>query len=314
MISYDTYQNKIKRLAAVKNFIVRFRALFIALFAAIVALVLTFIFTKGMVTQDIILPAKIIYGDDYGIEIQAPKALFSDAKYQFKRVTDNSNAKSSVKRAVSEENGVDDGWTSDLPTRAGDYLVRIVTNKTFGVSYSEPKPFKIEKFETKFEITADSVVYGGTLNKDQYTFELVNGDRLITTGLELDYIDTDTELDVANICANADTFVIMNKSNEDVTDCYDITAPVKESVKLSVNPELVTIRPDIADAEYNGKEFVYNNELISSLNGAQPTIETVIYNSGVAVTGKPINAGTYTVIILPEKTRIFNGDGVDVTK
>ncbi len=64
MISYDTYQNKIKRVAAVKNFIVRFRALFISLFAALIALAAAFVFTKGIITQDVVLPEKIVYGDD----------------------------------------------------------------------------------------------------------------------------------------------------------------------------------------------------------------------------------------------------------
>ena len=77
MISYDTYQNKIKRVAAVKNFIVRFRALFISLFAALIALAAAFVFTKGIITQDVVLPEKIVYGDDYAQSIQHPKALFS---------------------------------------------------------------------------------------------------------------------------------------------------------------------------------------------------------------------------------------------
>ncbi len=314
MISYDTYQNKIKRLAAVKNFIVRFRVLFIALFTAITAFILAFIFIKGMITQDIILPEKIVYGDDYALAIQPPEALFSDAKYQFRTVSDGGGAKSAVKRNASAELGEEDGWTYELPTRAGDYLVRVVTEKTFGVSYSEPKPFRIEKFETKLEITADSVVYGGTLGSDQYTFELVNGDRLITTGLELGYLDTDTEFDVADIYANSDSVVILNKSNEDVTDCYDIITPVKENVKLSVNTELVIIRPDVADTGYNGAEFIYDNEVVSSMKGVTPSVETRIYSAGVSVTGNPVNAGTYTVVIIPEKTRILNGNGVDVTK
>ena len=142
MISYDTYQNKIKRVAAIKNFIVRFRALFIALFTAIIALVLTFIFIKGMITEDVVLPQGVIYGDDFADEIKAPKALFSDAKYQFKRVKQENNARLNAKRAADDSDEYE--WTYEIPSFAGDYLVRTVTKKTFGISYGSPKKFKIE--------------------------------------------------------------------------------------------------------------------------------------------------------------------------
>ena len=41
MISYDSYQNRIKRVAAIKNFIVRFRLLFIAIAVVIVGVTFT---------------------------------------------------------------------------------------------------------------------------------------------------------------------------------------------------------------------------------------------------------------------------------
>ncbi|MDE7439600.1 MAG: hypothetical protein K2N23_03745 [Clostridia bacterium] len=309
MISYDTYQNKIKRLAAVKNFIVRFRALFIALFAAIIALILTFIFIKGMITQDVILPDRIVYGDNY--EIQAPKALFSDAKYQFKHVKEESKAKSSVKRAVSDGNVDDDEWTDEVPKRAGDYLVRVVTKKTFGVSYGTPKKFKIEKFETKFEINTDSIVYGGTLNKGEYTFQLVNGDELEVKGLKFDY--EDIELNFTNICANSDSFVIKNaKTGEDVTDCYDITSiPTKEGVNIlpkDITLQLKTPDPITYIGEGIDYKAVLSEKTISQLNGDVANFQTkIIYDKTGEVVEKPITVGTYTVELIYDNIEIYNG-------
>lgn len=303
MISYDTYQNKIKRVAAVKNFIVRFRALFIALFAVIVALICAFLFTKGMITQDIVLPEKVVYGDGYSIE--KPKALFSSADYQFKAVNENS-VKHAVKRAA-EEQVASEGWTYEMPTLAGKYLIRTVSKKTFGLSYGEPKEFTIEAKPAEFIIESDSIVYGGI--PDSYTFNLINGDTLLSEGLKFDYANPAD--DITTICANSASFKIVNRKGEDVTFCYDISVPAKENVVIK--PRAITFTPEPLTAEYDGKAVNFNATLtqssIKNLNGDVAHIEADIYDKdGNLLDGMPINAGTYTVKINPDKTTVLNGD------
>lgn len=308
MISYDTYQNKIKRVAAVKNFIVRFRALFITLFAAIFALILTIIFIKGMITQDIVLPEKITYGDNYSIEIQAPKALFSDARYQFKRVSEEKNTKSAVKLAVSD--GITEEeyeWTYDVPTLAGKYLVRTVTDKTFGKNYGTPKEFEIESCSVEFNIESGSVVYGEM--PENYTFDLKNGDKLVTEGVKFVY---ETELNVNNICANAKSFVILNKAGEDVTFCYDISVTV-DPEEVTIVPKDINLAPEPLTVEYDGAAVDYDGALtaksLEDLSGDSVHYTTKIYDSDKnAVEGTPVNAGTYTVEIVADDTAVYNGD------
>ena len=204
MISYDTYQNKIKRVAAVKNFIVRFRALFISLFAALIALAAAFVFTKGIITQDVVLPEKIVYGDDYAQSIQHPKALFSNANYQFARDNRSRQADEVV-------------WTDELPTLAGKYLVRTVTDKTFGKSYGEPKPFEIEALPVEFVVLSDSAVYGELPSK--FEFSSVNGDRVVREGAVVDYVNPENEV----TAIKGASFRIFDKSGNDVTFCYNVS-------------------------------------------------------------------------------------------
>ena len=306
MISYDKYQNRIKRIAAVKNFIVRFRALFIALFAVLIAASLALMFTKGMITQSIILPDKIIYGDNYGAEIKPPKAFLSDVEYQFKRVKDENDAKSAAKRSFADgEAEVEEEWTDELPTYAGKYLVRMVTNKIFGKSYSNPKEFEIETKPIDFVIKSDSVVYGEM--PDNYDFSTVKGDSFDKDAVRFNYENPAADSTV--VWADKDSFRIYNGKGEDVTFCYDISVPkTEEEVKILPKNEKIT--PVSLQTEYIGAEIDYENGVFR-FKGGDAYIETKIYDSGKnALSGNPVNAGTYTVEVTGVK--VYNGD-VEVT-
>lgn len=296
MISYDTYQNKIKRVAAVKNFIVRFRALFISLFAALIALAAAFVFTKGIITQDVVLPEKIVYGDDYAQSIQRPKALFSNANYEFARDNRSRQAEEVV-------------WTDELPTLAGKYLVRTVTDKTFGKSYGEAKPFEIEALPVEFVVLSDSAVYGELPSK--FEFSSVNGDRVVREGAIIDYVNPENEV----TAIKGASFRIFDKSGNDVTFCYNVSIPEKE---ITLLPRSITLTPQSLSVTYDGNGVEYGGALeetsIAALNGDSATIFTRLYDAaGNAVEGAPVNAGSYSVRVDSDRTVIMNGTA-DVTK
>ena len=308
MISYDKYQNRIRRIATVKNFIVRFRALFIAFFALLVALSLALIFTKGMITREIVMPDKIIYGDSYGDSILPPKAFLSRTSYQFRQIKDDEDAKSSVRFALTDDEvGEEDEWTEELPKLAGRYLVRTASNTIFGKKYSDSREFEIETYSTEFIINSDSIVYGET--PDSYTIDLVNGDRLIVEGLTFDYENPSS--DITDICANSDSFKILNAMGEDVTFCYNISVPTKEGVVIARQD--ITLTPQSLTLTYSGTEIVYENPALS-VKGGTAQIKTRIYDSeGNLLAGNPVYAGVYTAEIIPEQTKVYSGDD-DVTK
>lgn len=296
MISYDTYQNKIKRVAAVKNFIVRFRALFISLFAVLIALAAAFVFIKGIITQDVVLPEKIVYGDNYAQNIQRPKALFSNANYQFARDEQSRQAEEVV-------------WTDEIPSLAGRYLVRTVTDKAFGKSYGEPKSFEIEALPVEFVVLSDSAVYGELPSK--FEFASVNGDRVVRDGAIVDYVNPEN---VVTAIKGA-SFRILDKSGNDVTFCYNVSVPEKE---ITLLPRSITLTPQSLSVTYDGNGVEYGGALeeasIAALNGDSATIFTRLYDAaGNAVEGAPVNAGSYSVRVDSDRTVIMNGT-VDVTK
>lgn len=311
MISYDTYQNKIKRVASVKNFIVRFRALFIALLALLIAFIVTVIFTKGIITQDVVLPEKIVYGDDYSKNVVLPKALFGGADFEFARVKQSSGIQP-VRHSLTSD-GEEDGyeWFSEYPTLAGKYLVRTVSKTTFGLKYGDPKSFEIEPYAAEFVIESDSVVYGEL--PENYTFNLLSGDTLVTEGATLDY--GDVTLDKTTAFGKLSSFRIINAAGNDVTDCYIISVPEKE---VEITPRAITLTTENMSFVYDGKPVtgidVLDGESIKSLKGDSARIETKVYDSyGNAVEGNPSDVGEYIVTIVAESTTLTRG-GADVIK
>ncbi|MDE5897381.1 MAG: hypothetical protein K2H43_06180, partial [Clostridia bacterium] len=126
MISYDTYKNRIRRIAAVKNFIVRFRVLFLILLALIVGLISTFLALKGMIVGGLVLPEGVVYGESF--EIEPAKALFSGTRLEYAYLgmseTDG-RARSLAATSAAKTDSYE--WTREKPVLAGRYLVRTVT-------------------------------------------------------------------------------------------------------------------------------------------------------------------------------------------
>lgn len=286
MISYDRYKDKIAKLAAVKNFVVRFRALFIAAFALIIALVAAFLATKGIITSDIsLLQADILYGDVY--DLKPAKALFSSVRYEY-----------------SPEDSED--WNAEKPDKAGKYRVRTVTSRAFGVGYGKPLSFEIAPRPTEIAIAQNSVVYGDDPNN--FTCTLVNGDKLSVVGFRFDSFATD----ITSVCANADSVVITNAAGEDVTYCYALATPAKEVQLLA---KQVSFAPKAAEYIYNGTPFAYESLLDEASQkqlaaGDIITVTSQIVAPNGETVASPKNAGEYTVKITDIK--IMNGD-TDVT-
>lgn len=315
MISYDSYQNRIKRIAAIKNFIVRFRLLFIALAVLIIATIFTLLGITGIVTKDITLPSNPVYGEAFTVE--EPKALLSGADYQFRylgKPQTGAKNKSSVRVSLTaDENSEQAGeWTYDTPTLAGRYEVRVVTKSGFGgKKYGTPKQFEIQSKPVEFIIKADSIKYGSSPSRGNYEFELVSGDTLSVEDLTFNY--DDPSLDITNICANSSSFVILNSRGEDVTFCYDISTPKKE---VSLEEKTISLSLENVSREYSGQAVDYKPVLsentVSALKGDEIRFNTVINDINGTAVEKPVNAGVYTVSILPEVS-IFNGTA-DVSK
>lgn len=277
MLTYDLYKNRIKRLVAIKQLIVKFRLWIIIALSLLAAALAAFLATKGMITANVVvLTSEIHYGDEY--QLQEAKSLFSSTSLEYSAVGD-------------------EDWTTNKPTHAGKYAVRAVAKGSFGKRYGTAVEFEILPKATTFAVRDESVVYGDS--PKQIEFPLLAGDVLVTDGLRYDYADyAAAETDVT---VQTDSIRIVDAKGADVTDCYAVT-PIAHTVM--VTPRAITVRPRPVITEFNGSAVAYTIDVDDATRAAlqddEITFSIVITDQDGNVVDKPIYAGTYTITIIME--------------
>ncbi len=289
MKMYDSYERKIMQVAKVKNFIVKFKALFITLVALFVVLLSGFWSTKGLVTSKPSLPTEIVYGQQYSPT--ESNALFSSTYYEY-----------SVEGS--------DEWTTEQPTLPGKYVLRTVTEKSFNrTGYSNYINFEIKPKPLEINIIDQTVEYGKYPTK--FIYDLLDGHNIDPSLFTFNFEDYSKESTYVSV--NKDSVIITNENNEDITNCYEII-PVRQMIRfVDKNIEVKAI--DL-EKEYDGKPIEFANQIekycIDSLiEGDEMTIETIIRNEkGEVLSSNPTEVGVYTVEI--SNTVIYK-DNVETT-
>ena len=210
---YDAYEKRIRRVASVKNFIVRFRIALSIILAISLAFTSFVLITKGNVTGNIELPPNIIYGEEF--DPRASALFTKDVYFEYFDSTTNT-------------------WTTIQPDRAGTYEVRAVTKNAFGkTTYSDPQSFTIAKKDLTIVITDSQLLYG--IYPTNYTYDgLIPGDKIEI----IEFIYEDIKLDKTFANINYDTFKIVDTEGNDVTDSYNVICENKE---ISFGPIKLTI-------------------------------------------------------------------------
>lgn len=289
MRMYDAYEKRVMQIAKVKNFVVRFRAVFITFLALIVVLLSGFWSTKGIVLDKGSLPTEIVYGETF-----APtesKALFSSTHYEY-----------------SLEGS--DEWTTEIPSTPGKYVMRTVTEKSFNrTGYSNYVNFEIKPKELKINIIDNSVEYGK--NPTNFVYSVLDGHRIDASLFTFNFEDYSASSTYVSV--NVDSIIVTDDNNEDVTDYYDII-PVRQMIRfVSKNIDVKAI--DLIK-EYDGEPIDFSSQvdekcIKSLIDGDNIVIETIIKDeNGKVLTSNPVDVGKYTVEIT--NTKIYK-DGVDTT-
>ena len=99
-VSYDSYKNRIEKLAKFKNFVVKYKFLIMGVLAVIIGGVSALMATKGMITEDIVLADTFTYGQSYAPT--AASAFLSGVEYEY-----------SLQGS--------DEWTDKKPVKVGKY-------------------------------------------------------------------------------------------------------------------------------------------------------------------------------------------------
>lgn len=322
MISYDSYKNRIEKVARVKAVILRFKFLIIGVLAVIIAGVTALLATKGMVTSAMVLPAEITYGDEYSPT--AATAFLSGITYEY-----------SVQ-------GTDE-WSEEKPLKVGKYFARTVTDKAIGKGYGEPVGFEILPKAAEFVLNDTQMTYGTAPSK--YSLNgIVDGDRIRTVDFIYDYHDTEEYDDWSvDVSVGAGGVRVVNKNGEDMSDCYTYEALTKSialrrrAISVQMKPATsvytgapVNYSPELEEVSKNslanGDEMVFETEEVSLLNATTYTIRITsakIFNNGVDVTHRyvvPENiSATFTVtpkpvtVVTDGATKVYDGAALSAT-
>lgn len=298
---YDEYEAKIIRLAEIKTKIMRFKWLYLIIIILSAIATITCLALKGVVIEPLMVDSQITYGEE--IKISGGKAIFSDSYYEYRPVSDSN-------------------WTQEKPTLVGDYEVRMVTQKLFGPSYSQPLAFSILPKEINFTL-ADNFTYG---DKPQIETELLAGDYLVEDNLRFNY--EEYLLPQIKVSLDLTSVKIVNQVGEDVTSCYKL--PSNYEFLVSPEPLKITLKANDVVKTYDGislldrsitldnasLEKLYDNDVITSY----AVKYDVIYTIATSVTPHatydmldvvdPLNVGEYAINISDAK--VMRGN-IDVT-
>ena len=277
---YENYERKMLQVAKIKNFIVKFRILFISVFAVITLLTTGFLSTKGMITEEVTVPDTLVYGQK--ITCNA-KALFSDIVYYEYRAK-NSNA-----------------WSQEVPTEIGEYYVRAVTKKSFGrTGYSDEVLFEILPKDLFITIDSNSIQYGA--NPKYIVDGLEYNDSISEINFEL--LDVTAMKTTASL--NQNNLIITNKAGENVTSSYNI---ICESKEVEVSPTDITIRPSKFTKIYDGKPLVHDNSYEIVSGGLYYGDVLTITSSLADIENAPTEAGEYVNNVLESS---FSNGSIDL--
>ena len=217
---YESYVNRVKKIAKVRKFLLRNKILIIILLSCFAVLLASFMGTKGVVTN-VESPEEsgIVENEDgsftlqYGTELDlGANALFSDCTIEY---------------------FVNDEWTTTAPNLPGDYSIRVVTVNSFGnLSYSSEKKVTIEPKVINVTVEQESVVYGENPLVESVKAELVGNDKITEATFIYDEVNA---LDVTKANVTVSSVVITNDNGEDVTEYYDLEF-VKSPIQYTPRP------------------------------------------------------------------------------
>lgn len=229
---YKTYQNKILKVAKLRDFVWKHKIVFGAILCAIIALFGVFLCNVGNFTKPLSVGEQFVYGQKVNAESDA---FFAFTSYEYTQDGKNS-------------------WSKTMPTAPGKYQVRAVSFKPIGGTiYSEPKPFEIDKKPLQVTIEQTSVTYGET---PTLTAPLSYSDSFANScQIDLEY-SSGLSLTATPVL---ESIKITSKSNADVTDYYQITVSPKT---LTVNQMELGIDLDDLSKEYDGTPLSSENYTI----------------------------------------------------
>ena len=262
-LRYDRFVSFAKKLAAIKNFIVRNRIVLIASAAGVTVATATLVGTKGIVSVD---------------------ASTVSSTYSYGEVPDfKASAFMSGARVEYAHQGQED-WSPIAPTHAGSYQARAVGDGSFGTTYGDVIPFVIMPKPVTLAFTKDSFVYGDL--PSAAIADLIPGDYLDEYSCSFSsFLEERPNVTLENAA-------IKNAEGIDVTNDYDITYEVKQ---LQMDKRRITATMQGATYVYDGQ--AHRNENSFKITSGELAYEDQIqFNRADQTRVGSYRAGAYQVL------------------
>ena len=285
---YNDYVKKIKSVANVKNFIVRFKLVISIVLISIIGLSATYILGKGSVIGSIDIPNEIIYGETLDF---SANTMFSGVEFEFAEIGS-------------------DNWTKEIPNRAGKYQIRAVSEGSFGEKYSNPVDFTIKPKKITISVTTTNLMYGSVpeISCDGLVYE--DSIQKATLG----FVYKDLSLANTEVSVIKDTVLILDKEGKDVTSSYEIENLYSAIEFTKFDATISVINDFVPKKEYDGTPFVINNSdfVVNNLpkDESFEVTEFEIFDSNNQHIEKAVTPGDYTFKV---KSYNFNNNGVNTT-
>ncbi len=272
-MQYDSYQGKVKKVAAILSKVYAVRIFIIITLAAITALVTAAVAVKGLVVVESACPAEVVYGETPTYEASA---ILGTVSFEY----------------APEGSGE---WSSCPPTGLGAYRVRAVSTSSFGTPrYGEEQRFTVIPREITPTVSQTRVTYGDIPAVQAAT---VYGDT-IACGVLFEI----GEGFAATAWVDAETVTVLDAEGNDRTDCYVVADTPKTDILFTPRPLQVTVQD--ADKIYDGVQLTFDGYEISGGDLVEGDTLVAICNDAL------INVGTMENT--PE-LRVMGGGGRETT-
>ncbi len=253
-MQYESYQGKVKKVAAILAKVYAVRIFIIVTLAAITALATAAVAVKGLVVTETACPAEVMYGEAPTYEATA---LLGTVSFEYTPEGRNE-------------------WSSHPPVELGAYRVRAVSTSSFGTPrYGEEQRFTVIPREITPVVSQASVTYGDTPAVQAAT---VYGDT-IACGVLFEV----GEGFAATAWVDADTLTVLDTEGNDRTNCYVVADTPKTEILFAPRHLQVTVQD--ADKIYDGVQLTFDGYEISGGNLVEGDTLVAICNDALIDVG-----------------------------
>ena len=222
---YEPYEEKIRKIAHVRDVIYKFRFFILGAVALITGLVIAFLSVQGSILKDVNMKSSYVYGESFS---PSATAFMRDVEYEYC------------------EGGT---WTKKKPVMPGGYRVRAKSKNGFGMDiYGKEVNFRIQPAPLTISLEKE-ITYGEI--PDISVTGFVGADHLDEEKLEFEfggYFDAQP-----TVTLEKSSFVIIDENKKNITHAYTVDNTLFETGHpITIKPRKVVLVTGSAEKEYDG--------------------------------------------------------------